>query len=628
MHQMLKLVALVNGAVAHGVSFVTSLVPRSSEYLLAASMPLTVGARLGHYAVNTKIGEGGRTMSRVVRQRAFILAVLAVGPAMTASLSATNLPPGFVEELVIGGLPGPMSMAWGPDGELWLGSQQGHVWVLRGKELIEVARLAVSDNGERGVHGIAVDPDFEHNRHVWIYYSSDGPPFRNRLVRFQNLEDQLVDETLILETPDLLGNAHNGGCIRFGADETIFLSTGDDSQPDISQNPDDIRGKILHINRDGSPAKGNPYLDGRGDPRVWAIGFRNPWRFSLQPESDNLVIGDVGASSYEELDIGVPGGNFGWPRVEGPEPSGVPGMSYPMYSYPHTSELGHAIIAGEHANARNFPPEYEGDFFFADAITREVFRMVLDESNQPISVRVFASDTAQPVDIQFGPDGALYYLSFDGGQLFRISFAGGSNRQPVATTTATPDSGESPLTVTFDASASFDPDGNLLTFGWDFGDGTRGNGPVVTKQYPAGTYKASLTVTDLGGGESIVHDIRIVSGNTRPNPALNFPPDGQLYTEGEVIQFAGVAFDREEWLVPCQRFEWAVIFHHKGHSHPFLGPLQGSCRGSFVIDSHGEEQTFYEIRLIVQDKGIPLGDEGKLMGTRSVALFPRDGSQR
>ena len=568
-------------------------------------------------------------ISSVVRQRAFVFVVLAVGLGMTPPSSATNLPPGFVEELLVDGLRRPMSMAWGPGGELWLGGQQGHVWVLRGDELVEVARLAVSNNGERGVLGIAVDPDYEQNRHVWIYYSIDGPPFRNRLVRFRNVGDQLVDETLILETPDLFGDVHNGGCIRFGPNDTIFLSTGDDLQPgNTSQNPNDIRGKILHINRDGSPAEGNPYLNGGGDPRVWAIGFRNPWRFSLQPESDNLFIGDVGDNSYEELDIGVPGGNFGWDRVEGPEPAGVSGMSYPIYFYPHTSEIGHAIIAGEHASARNFPPEYTGEFFFADAVTKEIFRMVLDESNQPISVDVFASDTrAGPVDIRFGPDGALYYIGFYEGQIFRISFTGGSNRQPVATATTTPDSGESPLTVTFDASASFDPDGSPLTFAWDFGDGTRDNGPVVTNQYPAGSYEASLTVTDSEGGESIVRGIRIVSGNTRPTLILNFPPDRQLYSEGELIEFNGTAFDREEGFVPCRQFVWTVLFHHKGHTHPFLGPIQG-CSGIFVIDSHGVEQTFYQISLTVQDEGMPLGDEGKLTSTRSIALFPRDGSNR
>ena len=329
---------------------------------------------------------------------------------MTSPASATNLPPGFVEQILVDNLPSPMTMAWGPDGELWLGGKLGHVWVLREEELVEVARLAISNDGERGVLGIAVDPDFEQNRHVWIYYSTDGPPFRNRLVRFRHVGDQLVDETLILETPDLNGSFHNGGCIRFGPDDTIFLSTGDDLQnSNTAQNPDDIRGKILHINRDGSPAEGNPYLGGGGDPRVWAIGFRNPWRFSLQAESDNLFIGDVGDDSYEELDIGVPGGNFGWAQVEGPAPPGVPGMTYPIYSYSHTSDLGHAIIAGEHVSGGNFPPEYTGDYFFGDAVTNEIFRMVLDESNQPSSVSVFASDTRiAPVDIRFGPDGALY----------------------------------------------------------------------------------------------------------------------------------------------------------------------------------------------------------------------------
>jgi len=141
-----------------------------------------------------------RAVSRVVRQREFLFVVLTC-LGMTSPSSATNLPPGFVEELVVDRLPSPMSMAWSPNGDLWLGSKLGHVWVWRGKELVAVARLATSNRGERGVLGIAVDPDFEQNRHVWIYYSSDGPPFRNRLVRFRNVGDQLVDETLILETP-------------------------------------------------------------------------------------------------------------------------------------------------------------------------------------------------------------------------------------------------------------------------------------------------------------------------------------------------------------------------------------------------------------------------------------------
>ena len=529
-----------------------------------------------------------RPRLRGMRHSSLIVVLALLGTAGPAS--ATDLPPGFVEQLLVDRLPSPTSTGWGPEGELWIGGKLGHVWVLRGSELIEVARLPVSSAGERGVHGIAVDPDFARNRHVWIYYTNDGPPVRNRLARFRNVGDQLVDETLILETPDLQGDFHNGGCVRFASDGTIFVSTGDDLQnSDTAQNPDDIRGKILHINRDGSPADGNPYLEGGGDPRVWAIGFRNPWRFSLQPESDNLFIGDVGNDSYEELNVGVRGGNFGWAEVEGPSPPGVPGLTYPIYAYPHTSEIGHAIIAGQHASATNFPPEYTGDFFFGDAVTNEIFRMEFDEANQPLKVSVFASDLPTgPVDIGFGPDGSLYYVGFGAGRLYRIGFVDGSNRQPVATASTTVDSGEAPLAVTFDASASFDPDGDALTFAWDFGDGTRGSGRVVTHDYAAGAFEASLTVSDSEGANGVAPGIRIVSGNTRPTPVLETRPDGYRYAEGELIEFAGTAFDREEGLVPCRQFVWTVIFHHKGHTHPFLGPIQG-CSGLFVIDSHGED---------------------------------------
>lgn len=566
-----------------------------------------------------------RSEFRGVRRGCLIVVLSLLGT--TGPASATDLPPGFVEQILVDRVPGAMSMAWGPDGELWIGGKLGHVWVLRGETLIEVARLVVSSDGERGVHGIAVDPDFARNRYVWIYYSPGEPSFRNRLARFRSLGDQLVEETLILETPDLKTSFHNGGCVRFAPDGTIFLSTGDDLQNSATaQNPDDIRGKILHINRDGSPADGNPYLGGGGDPRVWAIGFRNPWRFSLQPESDNLFIGDVGDNSYEELNVGVPGGNFGWAEVEGPSPLGVPGATYPIYSYPHTSEDGHAIIAGQHASATNFPPEYAGNFFFGDAVTNEIFRMELDEVNQPVSVSVFASDLPTgPVDIGFGPDGALYYVGYAAGRLYRIAFVGGSNRQPVATARTTADSGEAPLMVTFDASASFDADGDTLTFVWDFGDGTRGTGPVVTHDYVAGAFEASLTVRDSAGAHDVVRGIRIVSGNTRPTPVLETRPDGYRYVEGDLIEFAGTAFDREEGLVPCRQFVWTVIFHHKGHAHPFLGPVQG-CSGLFVIDSHGVEQTFYELRLTVQDTGLPLGDDGKLTGTRAITMFPMDNS--
>jgi glucose/arabinose dehydrogenase len=569
---------------------------------------------------------------KLLRLRLAVVAVLSSGVA--ASAQAANLPPGFVEQVVVKGLAGPMSMYWAPDNHLWIGGQLGDIWVAHLEnpaeaELTYITRLPVSFLGERGVIGLAIDPDFVENHYVWIFRTTTERPARNRLSRFRNVGDQLVEETVILETPDLMNIVHNGGCLRFASDGTLFLSTGDDLQgSDTSQNTHDLRGKILHIRRDGSPAPGNPFSDGiEGDPRVWAYGLRNPWRFHLQPGSENLFIGDVGGDFYEEIDLGFPGANFGWRLTEGPEPPGVPGVSYPIYSYPHTSELGHAVVAGQHAPALNFPEDFEGDFFFADQVTREIFRMVLDESNRPSLVEVFASDLAEgPVDLQFGPDGSLYYLGFNGA-LYRIAHVGGFNRQPVAQATVEPDNGDAPLDVALDASGSFDPEGAALHYHWDLGDGQTSEQPTLRKTYPAGEYFVTLTVSDPLGLSNEVRDIRIVSGSHRPEAVIQRPGKDRRYREGELITFSGEGIDPEEGLLPCKGLSWRVIFHHRGHTHPFLGPLQGICEGSFVIESHGEVETFFEIQLTAEDRGEPLGDSGKLAGMRSVFIYPLEGSR-
>jgi glucose/arabinose dehydrogenase len=551
-----------------------------------------------------------------------------------SSVGATTLPPGFIEELVTSKLLGPMSMAWGPGSDLWVGGAQGHIYLLHletganahASEPILVAQLPVSEQGERGVLGIAVDPDYAQNSHIWVFYSKRDPPFRNRLSRFRHAGDRLVEETVVLETPDLVNDVHNGGCLRFASDKTLFIATGDDGQGNAtSQDAHDLRGKILHINRDGSPAAGNPFLNGQeGEPRVWALGLRNPWRFNFQPISEVMFVTDVGGNKYEEVNLGLAGANYGWQIAEGPEPPGLRGITYPIYSYPHTSPLGHGIIGGDHAPAGNFPVTYQGNYFFGDVATSELFRMVLDERNQPRSVERFASGLPNgPVDIQFGPDGALYYLAFQGRSLVRIAFVGGSNRQPVATASVTPDNGKAPLDVTLDASASFDPDGSPLGYSWELGDGQRSQQAVVRIRYPPGTYVASLNVTDPQGASGQVRDLRIVSGNTRPAPIIQEPSANRRYSVGELITFAGIGVDPEEGVVPCERLTWTVIFHHKGHTHPYLSPQRGICEGNFVANPHGEEETFFEIQLAVEDTGVPLGSSAILNGTRSVEILPR-----
>ena len=551
------------------------------------------------------------------------LAILILVLATSMSAGATELPPGFQETLLVSGLAAPTAMAWAPEGELWIIGQRGHVWLLRSGSLIQLATLAVAADGERGLGGIALDPDYASNRYVWLYYTTAAPPIHNRLSRFTRVGDQLVDETVVLEGPALVNSVHNGGCLRFASDKTLFVSMGDDDQGvTTAQDTHDLRGKILHINRDGSAAADNPFADGAGgDSRVWAYGFRNPWRFNLQPLSETLFIGDVGAATFEELDIGVRGGNFGWGWVEGPEPPGQPGYVYPIYSYPHDPVLGGAIIAGDHAEPGDFSPVYLGNYFFADFTTGRIFRMVLDGSNGPVSTEVFATKVFSPVDLRFGPDGALYYLSFDGGFVRRIAYAGGTNSQPVAVATALPHAGPAPLITHLDASSSYDPDGDRLGFAWDLGNGRTSREPALDHTYAAGSYTVSLRVEDGRGGAATAAALRVVSGNTPPMATITSPSMPRTYRVGELIYFSGTATDPEEGTLPCSRFTWRVVLHHREHTHPFLGPLQGICAGSFVAVRH-ELPNFYEVQLSVEDSGVPLGPQGTLTGTRSVTIPP------
>jgi glucose/arabinose dehydrogenase/chitodextrinase len=549
-----------------------------------------------------------------------LLAVLAAHP-----VAAADIPPGFQERAYVEGLVEPTGMAWGPSGELWIAGKRGHVWVFQGGSRTLVGQLPVASRGEEGIEGIAVDPDYATNQFVWIYYTRSEPkPYRNVLSRYRHVGDQLVEERVVLQGPQVTDEVHNGGCLRFAEDKTLFVSVGDDNQPMRAQDKTNLRGKILHLNQDGTPHADNPFRNGGGNPYIWAMGFRNPWRFNIQPGTGALFVGDVGKARFEEVDIAIRGGNFGWPLVEGPEPGGVPDVIYPIYSYPHPSVAqGAAITGGDHVRGTSFPADYQGNYFFGDSTKGWIRRMVLGPANEVLSVSDWATKLPRVVDIQFGSSGALYYVAYDTGKVMEISYVGGSNRQPVAAATVDPDEGNAPLHVDFDASASSDGDGDPLSFLWDFGDGTTATTATATHTYPRGEWKARLTVNDGQGGRGRFGDVRIVSGNNRPRAEITAPANEARYQVGDRIRYAGKGVDPEEGTIPCSQFSWTVVLHHNDHTHPFLGPLQGACSGSFVTVNHGESGVFFEVRLTVSDRGGSLGKPGVLSGTQSVVVRPQ-----
>lgn len=560
------------------------------------------------------------------------LAAAIVGLAVVGATAgrAADLPAGFNETLHVL-LTAPGSIAFDPSGRLWIsqhtGGTVGRIYTFDG--LLRLAlTLPTDETGERGIHSIEIDPDFASNGHVWVYYTAPGPPSRNRLSRFTFASGALTSEVTIVEGPAVQALIHNGGCLTFAPDETLFLGMGEDSGGTaFAQDPHEVRGKLLLLNRDGSPVADNPWQGGSGDPRVWAIGLRNPYRCRVEPGSGTLLLTDVGSFRWEEINLGLRGANFGWASAEGFHNSGLPGLTYPIYAYPSrlTDGTGAAIIGGDFARAGDFAPEYEGNYFFGDWARDEIHRMVLDESLQPVTVTRFATGARHLTDLRFGPDGALYYTARTGTPgVWRIAYDGSANRPPVAIATGTPDSGLAPLSVVLDAAGSYDPDGGSLSYSWDFGDSSGSTEAAGAHAYAAGVYEARVTVTDAAAASAVSAPVRVVAGNRRPTATIVTPGPGATYIAGETISYFGTGSDPEDGNLACANFTWQILFHHNVHAHPHLGPIQGGCGGSFATAARGETESnvWYEVRLGVKDSGQPLGAAAELTHVQSIDVQP------
>ena len=526
---------------------------------------------------------------------------------LSALPCAAATPSGFEETSIATGLQSPTSMAFAPDGRLFVNEQAGRVRIIKNGTLLSTPFLTVStrSDGERGLLGIAFDPNFGSNRWVYIYYT-DGPTGENRLSRFRasSTNPDLVEagsEQYLLPTVGIRAANHNGGALHFGLDNHLYVAIGEHGSPSNAQNLGSLGGKILRLNPANYPniiPSDNPFV-GRPGARgeIWAYGLRNPYTFALDPATGRMHINDVGQRTWEEINLGVRGANYGWPTCEGP--CSVSGMTNPIQHYPSSC----AITGGTFYRGSQFPSEYNGDYFFADYCANFIQRLRPNNT-----VAAWGTGFGAPVDLQVGPDGALYVLEYSGGRVTRIRHVGtGTNRPPTASGSANPLSGQPPLNVTFNGSGSSDPDGDPLTYRWDFGDGTTASSQISpTHTYAStGTYTARLTVSD-GRGGTASDTVSIAVGNSPPTSLITAPAPGTLYRGGDTIVVTGTGTDPQDGSsLPASAFSWTVVFHHNTHTHPFRGPVTGTRTDTFEIPRVGETSTnvFYRIHLTVTDSG-------------------------
>jgi glucose/arabinose dehydrogenase len=538
------------------------------------------------------------------------LVVLSVAIPLTPAEGAA-LPQGFTETQIATGFNRPYAMAFAPDGRLFVSLQGGRIRVIKNGVLLSTpfVTLKVDTHGDRGAIGIAFDLDFSTDHYVYVYYTATTPTIHNRVSRFTANGDVAVpgSEQVLFDVDDLgTSGLHNGGSLQFRADGKLYITTGDNVQPATAQSMTSTLGKVLRINPDGTIPSDNPFYStttGK-DRAIWALGLRNPFTSGLQPGTDRYFLDDVGASSWEEIDEGIPGANYGWPLSEGV--TSDPRFTSPIFAYAHgsTSTTGCAIAGGAFYNppVATFPAAYVGNYFFADHCSGWIRR--LDPSNG-YAVSDFITAADGPIALQTGPDGSLYYLSRDDstlvGSVFKVTYSGlpAISQQPSDVIVAPGD----PATFSITAGGQ-----QPLSYQWkrDGADIPGANSSSYTLSSPSlsddGARFLCVVSNSLGTTTSLSAKLTVTT-DAAPVATIASPREGAHYDAGDVITYEGTGTDTEDGTLPASAFTWEIVFHHNTHTHEFIAPFSGVTSGTFTVPNTGETDAdvWYRIHLTVKD---------------------------
>ncbi|KRB23062.1 PQQ-dependent sugar dehydrogenase [Rhizobacter sp. Root16D2] len=545
---------------------------------------------------------------------------LAAGALIASPALAASVPTGFVDAQVATGLTSPTSMAVMPDGRVLVVQQNGIVRIIKNDAMLAAnfhAFANVDSTNERGCLGVVPDPAFATNHYVYFYCSTVvGSVSRNRVVRVTEAADTVVagSERVIFELPDIPSATkwHMGGAMRFGTDGKLYIAVGnheDNPQPVATSNSQNLAsafGKVLRINADGTIPSDNPFFSNASAYKAnYMLGFRNPFVLDIQPTTGAIVIGDVGQGSWEEINRGQAGGNYGWPAVEGTGTN----ASYlnPIYAYSHS--VGCSITGTQFYNpaTARFPASYVGQLFFADFCNGTIKSLSLAS---PTVINNFASGIGNPTNIGVSPSGAMYYLARNqgtgtpapgAGTVGKISYTG--SQAPAIT--AQPQS----ITVYVGTAATFSVGADGATsYQW------QRNGANISGATASSYTLATTTVNDSGAtfravvtnasGSVTSNDATLtVTTNRAPTATIVAPAAGAGFSTGDVISYSGSGSDPEDGNLPASAFTWKVDFQHDSHAHSFVTPVSGATNGSFTVPDFEatEANMWLRITLTVRD---------------------------
>ena len=322
-------------------------------------------------------------------------------------------------ETVADNLKIPWELVFAPDGRIFFTERDGNLWVIENESMELVATFPASHTSEGGLLGLALDPEFEKNNFLYLYQTYFGFELHhNKVVRYTVSNNQLTDEQILIDKiPGALW--HDGGRIKFGPDEKIYITTGDSTNANLSQKIDSLAGKILRINADGTIPSDNPF---ESSP-VFSYGHRNPQGIDWN-ENGILVSSEHGPSgekgyAHDEINVIEPGKNYGWPVIVGDS-------NNLEYTNPilHSGDVTWAPSGLLYYDSDKIP-EWKGMFLVAALRGQHVMVMDLDlENNRVNSVeKIFQDEYGRLRDLVQSPDGDVFVLTSNGDndKILRVS---------------------------------------------------------------------------------------------------------------------------------------------------------------------------------------------------------------
>jgi glucose/arabinose dehydrogenase len=308
----------------------------------------------------------------------------------------------FTVETVVSNLEVPWSMAFAPDGRLFVTERPGRVRIVdvaSGRSDLALTLDDVFSQAEAGLLGLALDPDFAQTRFVYLYYSARRPTGGavNRLVRYREAGSTLGERVVLLDNIPA-AQIHDGGRLRFGPDGLLYVTVGDAASSGLAQDLGSLAGKILRLNRDGSTPRTNPF----GSPS-YSYGHRNPQGLDWHPATGALWATEHGNIGNDELNVIETGANYGWPRIEAQQT--MPGMRTPIGVYnPTVAPSGMSFYRGDRF------PRFTNNLFIATLRGTVLLRVMLDSAPPRVASTEFLLENrfGRLRDVVTGPDGLLY----------------------------------------------------------------------------------------------------------------------------------------------------------------------------------------------------------------------------